>query len=589
MANKPFIPKINPKTGLKQIGKSGSKISKGSQKIYDNYFAARGKNFSMVKRFLGAWLGLMTLALGLLVWQQGELGGYYLSDQPDSGGTYVEGVLGEISSLNPIFTESEAASAAAKLIFSGLTKYNGRAEIELDLAESYSVNADLTEYIFKIRPDAKWHDGAPVTADDVVFTVQAIQNPTSRSPLASSWRGVEVKAVDEKTVMFSLPSPYAPFLNLLDVGLLPNHVLGQAGAAALRIHEFNQKPIGSGPFRFEQFLPATSEVHTRANPEYYTGKPHLNRFLVKGYKNYEELLSAYRGRAITSVGGFDVARYEEFSKASKEAIRQYPVGSQTLAFFNLRKPLFADASVRQALTSATDLHELVLMLEQKVTMARSPLIASQLGYDSSILQPGFDADRARQILDDAGWKLGADGIRIKDGVALSFELVTQSNGIYPKVAGVLQKQWQSIGADITVKTAELVELEQTHLIPRNFDVLVFPIAIGADPDVYAFWHSSQIHSPGLNLSGYNSVTADTALADGRTRADPKVREAKYKAFLSAWVQDVPAVALFQNHYLYVSNSINNLKIERLAEPDARFHNVSNWAAKFKTGLRRLVE
>ncbi|MBI4101301.1 hypothetical protein HY441_02400 [Candidatus Microgenomates bacterium] len=553
------------------------------------YILKRSPHLKFVQRFMAGWLAMVILA-GFTLWLQfGQLADYYLVAEPEAGGTVVEGSLGKITTINPLFPENASSSSAAKLVFSGLVKRNGAGEIVPELAKEWQISEDGTEYTFKLNPNIDWHDGQPFSSGDVVFTIQTIQNPDTRSPLNSSFRDIQVSAPDGETIKFKLPTAFAPFLELMTVGIIPEHILSRAKPAEIRILDFNQRPIGTGPFRFEQILPDQNELHLLANRNYVQGAPLLSRIVIKTFDNYEALAEALKSRLITSVGGFDVYQLDRFQSIPRVSLAKFPIATQAFVFFNTQKAGVDNKQLRRALTQATNLHHIAWLLNGRVEPARSPLLRQQVGYDASILQLPYDQDQARKLLEAEGWIAGSDGMRSKSGQPLQFELVSQNNDIYPQVANELQQEWQAVGVKLNVKLISSDELNQSYLRARNYEMILAPISLGSDPDVYSYWHSSQIQDPGLNLSLYKSAQADAGLEAGRTRLDPKLRAAKYKTFLMAWQGDAPAIALLRHNFFYITRGVTGIDVNFLAEPSDRFHNVHQWYVRTQPTLKRLTE
>jgi peptide/nickel transport system substrate-binding protein len=210
---------------------------------------------------------------------------------------------------------------------------------------------------------------------------------------------------------------------------------------------------------------------------------------------------------------------------------------------------------------------------------------SRLGYDKSLVEPGYDQTAANQTLDQAGWIRGSDGIRAKDGRPLSFDLSAQDTPNYTKVAQFLQESWSKIGVKALISYFSQDELQGSIIANHDYDALLYGVSIGVDPDVYAYWDSSQaaITSQGhLNLSEYKSSTADQSVEAGRTRSDPQIRAVKYKAFLAQWDKDLPALALYQPNYLYISRGpVFNYERKAANSAADRFYNVSNWMVRQK--------
>src|SRR5690606_5143958 len=259
-----------------------------------------------------------------------------------------------------------------------------------------------------------------------------------------------------------------------------------------------------------------------------------------------------------------------------------PLMGEVMVFLKNSHPLFKDANLRRAVVQATDQNEIARGLGYPVIYARSPLLPTQIGYRKDTVQHSFNQKQARQLLDKAGWKLGSDGKRSKRGTQLSFKLYSQTDSQYAYVAQLLQKQWREVGIEAEV-VLEPENRLQTTISSHQYEALLYGITIGADPDVYAYWHSTQADprsSSRLNLSEYKSKEADAALEAGRSRIDPAQRALKYEPFLKEWRKDAPAIGLYQPRYLYLTRGrLYGFEPHRLNNSIDRYANVENWAVR----------
>jgi peptide/nickel transport system substrate-binding protein len=268
----------------------------------DRHIWGKWHQVKMVRRFLIFWWAVAAVALLGLLQQIGGLQRLASLAIAQPGGIYSEAAVGTVQTLNPILPESSAASDINRLIFSGLTRYNSRRQLVPDLAEKWDISADGRTYTFHLRHGVKWHDGVPFTSADVAFTLTAIQTPDSRSPLASSWQGVKFEAKDDYTIALTLPQPLSSFMDSTTLGIVPRHLLENVEPSLLREADFNQKPVGTGPFQIKTFAPSAKEIELSANPRYYLGRPKLDEFDFKFYDTPADTLMAYAQHQVTSPG-----------------------------------------------------------------------------------------------------------------------------------------------------------------------------------------------------------------------------------------------------------------------------------------------
>jgi peptide/nickel transport system substrate-binding protein len=256
-----------------------------------------------------------------------------------------------------------------------------------------------------------------------------------------------------------------------------------------------------------------------------------------------------------------------------------PLTAEVMVFFNTTQPILNDKTVRQALVEAIDENSIIDGLGYPVIPAKGPLLSFQLGYNPNVLQLSTDLASANKLLTSDGWILNKNGTRYKAGQPLEFSLFTQDSGEFDYISSALKTQWAKVGADVQVLPQQSTDL-QTIISERAYGALLYGISIGVDPDVFAYWDSSQAQPnavPGLNLSLYSDPVADSALEGGRTRTDPALRAAKYQPFLQAWQTDAPALALYQPRYLYVTRGqLYGFNPTMINSGTDRFSNVNNW-------------
>lgn len=556
-------------------------VGEDANKQFENHVVRRWRNLVGVKRFVAGWLFLVLLLAGGVYYQTQNLSAYYQSDQPVPGGTYREGIVGEFSNFNPIYASTNTDRAASKLMFSTLFKYNDKAEIVGDLADTWEVNAEGTVYTVVLRQGVKWHDGTELTADDVVFTYQTIQNPDVRSVLNPSWQGIIVEAKDTYTVMFTLPNSFAPFMNSLTKGgIIPKHLLADVEPEQMRSSQFNSaSPVGSGPFEFTEIATVGDSKELRLSnfDGYFGGAPNINQFYLITYNDQDSMLGDFNKGELAAVGGLKGVDFSVINQDINHIWHDAPLTNGVYLFMKNTDEKLAEAELRTALNQATDHVGILKSLNGRFVSVDSALLKGQLGYDETITQREFDLDAAQKTLDKLGWKKGDDGWRYKQDEKLSFTITTQDSDYYPKVADEIKRQWATAGVNVDVQLVDESAIQANHIIPHNYQMFLTGIEIGHDPDVYVFWHSSQAVVGGFNLSEYNSATADASLESGRTRIDSELRAAKYQPFVQAWAEDAPAIGLYQPTYVYVQQTrAKGFEVSQITAPEERYNNVSEW-------------
>lgn len=578
---------------FQRLNFSGKKFSKRAKKAEGatirhahKFIVHRWENIRNVRRHIIGWLvlvGVLIAAVGVqLNWFQRS----YSIDAPAVGGTYAEAVLGPIDSLNPIYATTSAEDSASKLLFSSLYDYDNTGHLRGDLARNMTVNTEGTVYTVTLRDDAKWHDGTRLTAKDVVFTVNTIKNPATRSAI-KGWQGIEAKIIDDTTVSFTLPATNAAFRHALTFPVLPQHSLAGVPPSLLRENSFSQSPIGSGPFRIRllqtvDVVNGRKIVHMSANKDYYKGAPKLSRFQLHVYSTTDAIATALRTsevNAATDVASGSVAAIDK----ERYSVVARPINNGVYALFNTKQPILKDKAVRQALQIATDTGDIKKNVSPDVSALDLPFVNGQLTGNDIPKRPAYDLNKAGEILEKAGWILQPDGKRAKEGQPLQLRITTTKGSGYEKALETLAQQWRKVGASIEAEVLDPADTSKDvsrRLQQREFDVLIYELSIGADPDVYAYWHSSQSSQRLLNLSSYADASADEALSSASSRLEPELRNAKYISFAKQWLQDAPAVGLYQPVVYYVhaktSQSIDP-KTQLISARD-RYADVLYWTA-----------
>ncbi len=560
--------------------------SQQAEENLDKHFFRRLNRIVGVRRFIVSWLLLFILLTSITIAQTHGLSSYYQKLKPTSGGTYNEGIVGTFTNANPLFANTDVDHSVSRLIFPGLFKYNQSNKLVGDLAQSYVSDTRGLVYTVILKDNLKWQDGKPLNAQDVVFTYQSIENPDVGSPLFNDWKGVKVVAMNSNTIQFTLQEPLSSFPYTMINGIIPKHILGNVNPVQMRDSTFDTlNPIGSGPFKLSEVDVTGStasaymqQIGMNANHQYYEGRPTLDRFVINAFNNQSQMVSSFNNGVLNGMAGLTTVP-DKLNKNNSVYNYNIPLTAEVMVFFNTSQPVLNDMKVRQALVQSIDESSIISGLDYPVIAAKSPLLPFQIGYDPKTLQLSTNVVAANNTLTTAGWVLGKNGFRYKNGAPLKFNLYTADNSEFNLVSASLKSQWRAIGADVQILPQQPTDL-QTIINSRAYDSLLYGISIGVDPDVFAYWDSTQAQTnavPGLNLSVYKDTAADKALEEGRTRIGTALRAAKYQPFLQAWQTAAPAVALYQPRYLYITRGqLYGFTPTMLNNGTDRYSNVNNW-------------
>jgi len=507
---------------------------------------------------------------------------------PELGGEYSEGVLGQPRFINPVLAQTNDADRdLVQFIYSSLFKYDGQGNLIPDLVKEYNIGEDNVTYNITLKKDVLWHDNELLTVNDVIFTIKTIQDPEYKSPLRSIWQGIQIEKIDEFTIQFKLNNVYVNFLHNLTISIMPRHLWAGISASNFPLAQYNLKPIGSGPYKFKEFnknedgnIESMKFVY---NENYYlTEGPFIKKLNIFFYRNQDSLIKAYQKRQIDGLSF--LSPQNELEVRNSINIHNINLPIYYSVFFNQTKskPL-ADRNVRLALSYATNKEEIIeKVLNGKGEQVNSPLLSNWPNYTSEIDIYDFALEHAQNILEENGWKdTDEDGIRQKtindEDTKLEINLVASDWPEFEQTAEILKEQWGKIGAQVNLEIIESIDIQQEYLRPRNYQALLFGEVLGADPDPFAFWHSTQKKDPGLNVAFYENKEVDKLLEDARQTIEQEKRTEKYAEFQKILIEDVPAVFLYSPTYLYpVNKKIKGIEIEKLAQPSFRFSQIENW-------------
>jgi peptide/nickel transport system substrate-binding protein len=504
---------------------------------------------------------------------------------PASGGTLREGVIGSPRFINPVLATSDVDRDLTALVYSGLMRKKGTGEFIPDLAESYTVSEDRKTYTFTLRDNAYFHDGKRVTAEDIVFTIEKIQDGTLKSPLRISWIDVTLEAPDEKTIIYRLKQPYAGFLASTTVGILPKHIWGGFSADEFQFSQKNIEPIGSGPFYIQNIktqkhgTPVVYQLHRFRR--FTLGKPYIKNIEFKLYANEQALQNGFESGDINEIHAFRPAYAQEISRRGV-VVRDEPLPRIFAVFFNQSKTkILRDAAVVDAMNLALDRTSIIdQVLSGYGSPLAEPLPPMLRTADKKSVSPNQDS--ARMLLDKAGWILNPEtGIRERgSGSAkeiLRFTLSTANTPDLSASAQAIKEQMAEIGIDVEIRLFELGNLDRDVIRPREYEALLFGQVIKHDTDLYAFWHSSQRNDPGLNVALYANPRVDQLLERALITSDHDVRLKLYSDAAELITKDRAALFLYAPHFLYTTDKdLRGIIAGGIITPSDRFQDVSFW-------------
>ena len=530
------------------------------------------------------------------------IGGLYFSNRilvPAIGGNYTEGLVGEPQFINPILAPGNTVDTdLTKLVFRGLLTYDPTEGLVPELANSYEVDEEGTTYTINLREDVTWHDGETFSSQDVVFTFQAIANPEYKSPLALSFRGVTVEAIDDLTVVFTLPEPFAPFPASLTVGILPSHIWESVSPKRALLTNLNLQPIGNGPYKFEKFSKdqnGTILSYTLSRyKNFYGSKPLIEDLSFKFYPDVLTATEALRNRNVEGLAFIPEEVAADLEENRFIQIVRPNLPQETVVIFNdSRNDVLKNENLRLALDAAIGRDEIIEeVFNGNARELAGPLLPGTLATD---LEPKKrDIERAEELMDKTDWERDPiTHLRTQESdddeeepTVLSLEITTVDSPDMLALAEKLKEFWSPLGIEVQIKSAPQTTFHNNVIKPRAYDILLTGLLFGIDPDPFPFWHSSQINDPGVNLANYSNRKVDDALETGRESINPEDRLEAYETFQDLILEDSPALFIVQPTYSYATASkIHGIELQNIVTPSDRFSRIETWYIKTKKAFR----
>lgn len=563
---------------------------------------------------------------------------------PKNGGEYSEAIIGQPKLINPLYASVNDVDAdLTALIYSGLFRRNEEGQLTEDLAASYDLSTDKKSYKINLKKDIKWSDGEPFTADDVLYTFDAILNPEVGSPLLASFQGVEITKNDDFSINFTLKEPFAPFLHSLSIGILPQHIWENYAPDSLKLAKNNLQPIGTGPWIFSKLVKDDAgriQSFTLArNQNYYLKQPYLNTLVFKFFDDDQQAITALRQGDVVGIS-FVPRDLKDKIGNRNVTFYQAQLPQYTALFFNEQNSLMKNDNLRLALAKALEKKVITKeSLNNEGDVIESPILKNFPGYEPNPTTIELDIKGANALLDKTWSKLPPedyfdltkkeilaeradelDAIRNnasttpeiasstienitkqiesdiragmftdqtfyrkdKDGKILSLTITTADTPEYNKTVTIVARMWRALGIETKITIIPPRQIAREALRNRSYQILLYGEIVGNDPDPYPFWHSSQVNYPGLNLSGFANRTADKLLENARATTDQTVRAENYKKFQELLFKELPAIFLYTPNYTFaVNKQIKGVNIGNIASPSDRYNDLNNWYIKTK--------
>ncbi len=542
-------------------------------------------------------LTLVGLALtGMVLYTQSR--GIEVTLVPARGGTYIEAVVGHPATLNPLLMGNNPANRdLGRLLHAGLMRFDAQGLPVPDLAESWAVTAAGRAYTFVIRSGLRWSDGEPIDADDVIYTISLMQDPAFTGPedIKTLWQSIVAVKLNDTSLKLELPDAFAPFIDYMTFGIVPEHRLPGVTAAELAAHPYNLNPVGAGPFVLDGLVVddgQITEVALTPNRFYYGysgDQPFLSQLRLRYFDDAQDAMRAYEQGEVLGIAGLPPELIPDMLDRPDVNLYSARASEYDLIFMNQGNEevnFFQDKKVRQALLAGMNRQWMLdNLLNGQGIVATGPILPDSWAYNDNLLPVTYDPRRAVQLLEDAGYRYPdtalpgtPDYVRQKDGKALAFTLIVPDTPYYAALTEVIVQNWAGLGIDVTVRAVAPQQLQRRYLETRNFEALLINYSFAGfpDPDPYPLWHQTEIET-GQNYSGFDNRGMSELMEQARVFPSITERTRLYKAFQSRFTDEPPALLLWYPVYTYaVDNRVRGVRLGPINGPPDRFNTVADW-------------
>jgi peptide/nickel transport system substrate-binding protein len=526
----------------------------------------------------------------LLFSQQSPITSGPILPQPEQGGVYTEGVVGSLGRLNPLLDWNNSADRAVnRLLFSGLIRFDEHGLPQSDLAEGRGVSEDGTVYNFTIRPNAVWHDGTPVTSEDVIFTVDMMKGAGSLYPqdIKDLWSKIEVTRLNEKNLKFTLPEPYVPFIDYLTFGVLPKHLLESIPPDQLPNAEFNINPVGSGPYKFDHLIVENAQITgvvLTISDTYYGTSPFIEQVVFRYYQSSADALDAYQQGDVLSVSQITSDVLGAALEEPTLSVYTSRLPQMSFVLFNLNNPeveFLQNAKVRRALMLGLNRPYIInTFLQGQAVLTDGPVLPGSWAYYEGLERFEYNPDEAINLLKVEGYIIPAEGgeVRAKEGTLLAFTMLHPDDAVHTQIAQTIRDAWAGLGVGVELQAVPYDKLAVDFLAPRTYQAALVDLNLSRtpDPDPYPFWHQAEA-TGGQNYSQWDDRAASEYLEQARVTTDYTLRTRLYRNFQVVFAKELPALPLFAPVYSYgVDSQVQGVQVAALYDPSDRLATFSNW-------------
>jgi peptide/nickel transport system substrate-binding protein len=509
------------------------------------------------------FISIVLIFSAIMVWNR-----RFLITIPSYGGEIREGIVGTPRFINPVLATSEQDADLTSLVYAGLTKRDSLGNPVLDMAESIVESENKLSYTVTLKPNAKFHNGSSVTIDDVIYTINLIQNPTIKSPHRIEWEGVTMEKRSDREMVFTLKRPYPLFMDILTIGILPRNLWKNLTDEQFSLSDYNIRAVGSGPYKIADIKTVSGIPRVfilEAHEEYTLGRPYIDTLTITSYQNERYAIQAFSNGDIDRIHGIAPQTVQTLGIASSSVHTSLLPRTFTVFFNPNKASMLSEKRVRQGLQAAINKEAIV----SSVLLNYGKVINGPYPFDEEAASSTYNVTRAQELL------TGSRAYKANQNLEIT--LATANTEEMRKVAEMIKADWEAVGVKTNIAVYEVSDLNQSVIRDRNFQALLFGSITTSPTDLYAFWHSSQRSYPGLNISNYVSNRLDRNLEILRTDSDMLARAAAYDEVKKEFADEVPGIFLFAPALIYVTEDKANTMLPIFSISNAsRFALVESW-------------
>lgn len=567
--------KISPKKVRKSINekKSGIRYIWWKYPSFFEKFIKNSRPLSYILMFSIVSIFLCYSLINLDIFKD------FNNKQKDS---FVEGSVGAISSLNPLYlTQNPIDKAIHELVFEKFIEIDKDGNPIKGVADTWDMSDDYLRYSFNIEDGHFWQDGEPLTMDDVIFTFNTaikLAEKYNADSVGVPLVGVKIQKVDEDTIEFVLENTNATFFEAVSIYIVPKHRLEDVSLNTMQFDIFTKYPLGSGPYSIVKSEP---NIVIMEASEYFPEDIPIQSFTYRIYDDLNSLEVAFRNGELDAISGVNSGGLDFVNEYSDYKVLSTSIEQRTrIIFFNNRRDSLSNPSVRQALSYITDKESLLEKSQIPGEVAKGVFPRVSWAFDADAEQYEYNPESAVALFKEVGYEKNESSgyYEGEDNKILSFTLSYLDNDSNGRLVESLRELWKEEGVILNLDPLSYEQITQEIISTRNFEMLLYEVETTVDPDQYNLWHSLKKDYPDLNLSGYEYERVDILLEEARTEHDKEVRKEKYRLFQKYLMDDAPVIFLYHPQYVYVvPKDLQGPNLDEIAYPQDRFRNITKWS------------